>query len=169
MENFLFHPRIVHLPIALAVLILLLGGGVLLAWWRAALPRGAWWLVVAAQLLLVGSGFLALESGEEEEERVEEVVPHDAIHEHEEAAEAFFYASLITLLPLAIGVLPVAERIRRGGALAGVVASVLGLGYRVGEAGGALVYTHNAGAAYVGAPGSLGGGGGEHEEHEDDD
>ena len=184
MDTLLFHPKIVHLPIALAVLLPLLSGGLLLAWWQAWLPQRAWWLAVAAQALLVGTSYLALETGEAEEERVEAVVPEAAIEAHEEAAEAFSWAALAALLPLGLGLLPIDPRLARSGALVGVGATVLvlGLGYRVGEAGGALVYTHNAGAAYAGGAaqqagggeggeggGWLGLGGGEAEGEEDDD
>ena len=34
MENLLFHPKVVHIPIALAGLMPLVAGGVLVAWWR---------------------------------------------------------------------------------------------------------------------------------------
>ena len=34
MEALFFHPKLVHVPIALAVLMPLLSGSLLLAWWR---------------------------------------------------------------------------------------------------------------------------------------
>ena len=42
METLPLHPKIVHLPIALAVLMPLITAGLLIAWWRDMLPRRAW-------------------------------------------------------------------------------------------------------------------------------
>jgi len=47
------HPKIVHLPIALAALMPLLSILILGGWWRGHLPRRAWLLVAAFQALLV--------------------------------------------------------------------------------------------------------------------
>lgn len=143
------HPKLVHLPIALAVLMPLITTGLLLAWWRGALQRRTWIVVIALQAMLVGSGFLAMRSGEADEERVEQTVSKTAIHAHEEAAEGFVFASAGVLV-LALG----AGLIRReraalalGAATVAGTLVVLALGYRTGEAGGELVYRHGAAAA----------------------
>lgn len=151
MDSFLFHPKLVHLPIGLAVLMPLVAGGLLLAWWRRWLPARAWVIALALQAVLVGSGILALRSGEAEEERVERVVAERFIEEHEEAAEAFVWASGGVLAVMLLGL---ALSSRRAGPVAATVATlgtvvVLGLGYRTGQAGGDLVYRHGAGQAYV--------------------
>jgi uncharacterized membrane protein len=151
METLPLHPKLVHLPIALAVLMPLISGGLLLAWWRDWLPRRAWWLAVALQGLLLASGLAARSTGEEDEERVEKVVPHDAIEEHEEAATGFLIGGGVTLA-LALGAALVRRRegLARGVAAATVVATLvtMWLGFRVGEAGGRLVYQYGAGAAF---------------------
>lgn len=144
------HPKIVHLPIALAILMPLLSGGVLLAIWRDWLPQRTWSLVFAGQLMLVGSGVLAMRSGEGDEERVERIVPELALEQHEEAGERFVWAGGV-LLGLAL--LPLLLRNRRaclvtGAAMLAGTVAVLGLGYQVGQKGGELVYGHNAGAAF---------------------
>lgn len=168
----LLHPKIVHLPMALAVLMPLLMGGLWLAWWRDWLPRRAWWIAVALQAVLVGSSFVAMETGEDEEDRVEAIVPHDAIEAHEEAAEVFLWASgALLLLVLGAGLLP-KDRVALG--LAGVATlgavGTLALGVDVGSHGGELVYVHNAGAAYAtDAPPAEGRAYGEHDEDDDDD
>lgn len=159
MDALFFHPKVVHVPMALGVLMPLIAGGLLLAWWRGWLPRRAWLLAAGLQAILVVSGVLALRSGEAEEERVERVVPEALIEAHEEAAEGFVWASggvlVVMLLAAGLGArgagLPLA-----GAATAGALL-VLGLGYRTGQAGGALVYQHGAAAAYgatAGAPGA---------------
>ncbi|MBK8012419.1 MAG: hypothetical protein IPK13_13800 [Deltaproteobacteria bacterium] len=159
MDTLFFHPKVVHVPIALGVLMPLLAGGVLLAWWRQWLPARSWVLVVALQGILLGSGIVALQTGESEETRVERVVPEHAIEEHEEAAEVFVWACGVVLGLMLLGL---AVRRSRVGLPTAAVATlgtlaVLGLGYRTGQAGGDLVYRHNAASAYTNsAQGSTG-------------
>lgn len=150
MDSFLFHPKLVHIPIALAVLMPLITGGLLLAWWRKWLPARTWVIAVALQAALVGSGILALRSGEVEAERVEQVVAERFIEAHEEAAEAFVWAAGGVLAVMLLGL---ALSSRRTGPVAATMATlgtlvVLGLGYRTGQAGGDLVYRHGAAQAY---------------------
>lgn len=136
------HPKLVHLPIALAVLMPLVLLGLGLAIRRTWLPARAWFLAVGLQALLLGGGFAARWSGERDEDRVEGRVPKAALKAHEQAATLFLLGAGGTLL-LVVGV--TATR-RSGPALALMGASfaaslgVLGLGMRVGEAGGQLVY-----------------------------
>ena len=147
------HPKLVHLPIALAVLVPLVSTGVLLAWWRGALQRRTWVVAIALQALLVGSGVLALRSGEADEERVEQVVPETAIEAHEAAAETFVAASVAVLALVLVAGLIRREPVARGLAALGVLGSlaVLGLGYQVGDAGGRLVYQHGAATVFANA------------------
>jgi hypothetical protein len=153
MDTLLFHPKLVHVPMALSVLMPLVAAGLALAWWRKWLPARAWVVAVVLQAILVGSGMLAMRSGEAEEHRVERVVDERFIEPHEEAAEAFVWASggVLGLMVLAL-----ALSSRRAGTAAAGAATlgtllVLGLGYRTGEAGGGLVYRHGAAQAYVDA------------------
>lgn len=154
MDLTLLHPKIVHLPIALAVLMPAIAGGILLAWWRGALPGRAWLIAVLLQGTLAVSGFAALQTGEADEERVEKVVQESAIEAHAEAGEAFVWGAGVAFV-LALGAFGALmmrkEGAAQGAALAAGVAMVvvLGLGYRVGEAGGALVYEHNAARAFL--------------------
>ena len=153
MDTFLFHPKLVHLPIALGVLMPLVAGGLLLAWWRQWLPGRAWVVAIALQAVLVASGIVALRSGEAEEDRPEPFVAGSAIEAHEEAAEAFVGASGGVLAVMALAL---ALSTRRSGSVAALAATVgtvvvLGLGYRTGQAGGDLVYRHGGAQAFVGA------------------
>ncbi len=147
----LLHPKIVHLPIALAVLMPILAGVVWFAWRRGSLPKRAWWLVVGAQIMLAVSGFASMQTGEHDEERVERFVGDAAIDEHEDAAKVFMAGTFAVLL-LAGGAL-LFRREERARAVAAVsvlgTLAVLGLGYRVGQAGGALVYEHGAANAFM--------------------
>jgi uncharacterized membrane protein len=164
------HPIIVHLPIALGVLMPFVALATLVAWWRDWLPRGAWVGVVLLQAVLVGGGLAAMETGEDEEDRVETVVAERFIEEHEEAAEVFVWgaggALAITILALVVpGAAP-----KRWVALVAVAAMgiVTFLGYRVGEAGGELVYRHGAASAYTGVN-AANPTGREHERYDHDD
>lgn len=153
MDTLLFHPMLVHVPIALGVLMPLIAGGLLLAWWRNWLPRRGWYFAIALQAVLLVSGVLALRTGEADEERVERVVAEQVIEKHEEAAQVFVGASggvlAVMLLAAALGArrsgLPTAAAATFGTLL------VLGLGYRTGQAGGSLVYEHGAAQAHVSA------------------
>lgn len=160
MDLTLLHPKIVHLPIALAVLMPLIAGGLVLAWWRGWLPRRVWWIAVLLQGVLVASGFAAMQTGEGDEERVETVLAEHYIEAHEEAAEAFEWAAVALLLLFASGALIPNEKRAKGLAATAAVGTLLvfGLGYRVGEAGGALVYEHGAANAFItAAPAGAGG------------
>jgi hypothetical protein len=151
MDEIFFHPKVVHLPMALAVLMPFVSAGLLAAWTSGLLPRRTWVVAVALQAVLVGSGVVALRSGEAEEERVERVVAETRIEEHEEAAEVFVWAAgAILALQLAAAVLR-REALARGVAAAAAAGTlvVLFLGYRTGEAGGRLVYEHGAASAYA--------------------
>ena len=151
MDQLLFHPKVVHLPMALAVLMPLVTGGLLFAWWRGWFDRRVWIVVLLLQAVLVGSGALAMNTGEREEDRVEQVVAEERIEAHEEAAESFVWASAALLLLMTVPLVLAEGRARRAvalGAFAGTLI-VFGLGYNAGEAGGKLVYAHGAAQVYV--------------------
>lgn len=144
------HPKIVHLPVALAILMPLVSVGLLVAWWRDWLPERVWWVAVALQVVLFGASWFAMETGETDEEKVERVVAESAIELHEERAETFFWAAGGTLAVMVLPmVIPVGRR-RRWLAVAAAAGTgvVFWLGVRVGDAGGALVYEHGAGEAH---------------------
>ena len=151
-----FHPKLVHIPIALGLLMPLIASGLLLAWWRNWLSRRAWAMAVALQAILVGSGIAAMRSGEAEEERVDKVVSERFIEAHEEAAEAFVWGSggVLGLMLLAgmLGARRPGLPLAAAATLGTVV--VLVLGYRTGQAGGSLVYEHGAAQVYPTAPGT---------------
>ena len=153
MDALLFHPKLVHVPMALGVLMPLIATGLLVSWWRKWLPARGWVLAIALQAALVGSGVVALQTGEAEEDRVERVVSENFIEEHEEAAEAFVWASggvlVVMLLALALSRRRVGLTVAVAATLGTLV--VFGLGYRTGQAGGALVYQHGAAQAFVNA------------------
>jgi uncharacterized membrane protein len=151
MQELFFHPKLVHVPMALGVLMPLIASFLLLAWWRTWLPPRAWFLAVALQAILLGAGVLALQTGEAEEDRVERFVPERFIEQHEEAAEAFVWASggVLAIMLLAAALRSRKARLPTAAAATVGTLLVLGLGYRTGQAGGSLVYEHGAAQAYA--------------------
>jgi uncharacterized membrane protein len=151
MDQLFFHPKVVHLPIALAVLMPLIAGGVLFAWWRGWFRRRVWVVVLLLQAALVGSGAAAMNTGHREEERVEQAVATEHIEAHERAADSFVWASAAVLFLMAVPLALPEGRARQAvsvGAFLGTLA-VFVLGYQVGEAGARLVYQYGAAQAYV--------------------
>lgn len=144
------HPLVVHMPIALTLLVPLFAVGALWAIRRGARPQRAWGLATAMLGALLVSGWVALQTGEREEDKVERVVSENAIHSHEEAAEAFLLATGAVLVLAAAGFL----RGRPGSVMRGVATvgtlALVGAGWKVGHSGGQLVYSEGAGMAYAG-------------------
>ncbi|QDU66280.1 hypothetical protein Pla86_13460 [Planctomycetes bacterium Pla86] len=145
------HPLIVHLPMALAVLMPLVAGGVFVAWWRGYFRKRTWSVVCLLQAAMLASSLVAMRTGESDEERVEQVVPEAAIERHEAAAQLFTWGSGLLLV---VSLLPLLSRSPGRARAAGLVTLggtlvVLGLGYKVGSAGGRLVYEHGAAAAFT--------------------
>jgi uncharacterized membrane protein len=152
------HPRIVHLPIALSVLMPLISLGVGLCWWKGALPRRSWGVVVALQSTLALSGFIALSSGQIDAEVVGQVIAKSAIEAHEAAATLFVFAAL-AVLPLTVSALVAKrERAARIAALISIAGTLLvfALAYRTADAGGRLVYELGAARAFTTLPSPAG-------------
>jgi hypothetical protein len=148
------HPKIVHLPMALSVLLPLLSAGLLLSWIRGWLPRRTWFVAAALQAVLVLGAAAALRTGGQDEDRVEAVAGEAAIESHEQAAQQFTAVAAVVLVLAAGAALWPKEGVARGLALATVLGSlaVLAMGVRVGERGGRLVY----GAPLAGGAGEKG-------------
>jgi uncharacterized membrane protein len=146
------HPLVVHFPVVLAVFLPFLALLAMIAIARGTPPRTAWGLVtVAAVLLFIGS-HVAIWSGEQEEEKVEEVLDHDLIEEHEHHGERLRLMAGIAVVVFAIGM---------GGGGFGRIARPVGFLLSVailiqsipaGHSGAMLVYRHGAAAAYVEQP-----------------
>jgi len=150
MDSLFFHPKVVHLPIALSVLMPLVTACLVVGWWKGWFSPRTWIVAVVAQSMLFASGLVAESTGESQDHRVEQVVPKRFIEAHHEAAEAFLWSSG-AVFAVMLGA-AMASRRRSGLPLATAATLgtlvVLALGYRVGQAGGALVYEHGAAEAY---------------------
>jgi uncharacterized membrane protein len=150
------HPLVVHLPLALALLLPALLIAVWIGQARGRWPESVALLVVGLQLLLALGAFAALRTGEAEEELLEDHLPREALHDHEELGERFAWASLGAL---GFGLLPLLVKPRRlrtwlrGVALIAALA-VAGLGVATGKAGGELVWRHDAAGLRLEATGA---------------
>jgi hypothetical protein len=146
------HPAVVHLPLGLAFVMPVLAFGFTWALWTGRVHARGWITVVLFQALLLGGALAATNTGEREEDRVEAVVPHASLEQHEEYAEQFVRAVAVTLFMAALVLVFTRQTVSRGLALATIVGTLIvaASALRVGHAGGQLVYVHNAGAAYAG-------------------
>lgn len=143
------HPFAVHLPLALAVLLPFVALPVAVAARRRELRASTWVALATLEMLLVVSSFVAMQTGEAEEERVEQVVGRQAVHVHEEAAEAFLWS---TVLALALALAALRFAVARVFLLPGLALTqllVAALALRAGQLGGELVYKHGAANAYL--------------------
>lgn len=155
MDFALFHPKVVHIPMALAVLMPLVAGSLAVAWTTSWLPPRAWSIAVALQAVLFLGAVAAINTGGREEHRVESVVAESHIEAHEELATVFAGVSAVVFAVAALAL--VLRRKKAGLVLAGLTVLgsfvVLTLGIKAGHAGGELVYKYNAASAYsTGAP-----------------
>ncbi len=144
------HPALVHIPLGLAFVLPVLALGFSWALWKKRVRPRAWALIVLLQAILLGGGLLAMNTGQREEQRVESAVPETALERHEAYAEQFLWLTGITLAVAGTVVVlrrPIAIRVLTAMTVAGTFA-VAGSAFRVGHAGGQLVYVHNAAAAY---------------------
>jgi uncharacterized membrane protein len=144
------HPALVHLPLALAFVMPILAIGFAWASWTERIRPRSWIAVVALQAVLLAAGLVAMNTGEREEDRVERIVPEAALEQHEEYASQFVWATGVTLVLAALVLATPKRTIVRSLTVATVAGSlvVAAAAVRVGDAGGRLVYEHNAGAAY---------------------
>jgi uncharacterized membrane protein len=151
------HPAVIHFPIVLSVLLpIVVVTALLVIRGKPGGLRSPWMTVVVVCAALSLSAWVGIRTGEADEEGAEEVVPESAIHEHEEAAEAFLWGTVVALLVAAAGL----SRGQAGRAAryvsVPVALVVLGLGYRVGAAGGDLVYEYGAAQVYASTGSSQG-------------
>ncbi len=145
MFNLPLHPLVVHFPIVLGILLPFAG---LTLWWaikNGHLQQKTWAVIVLIALVYTASAMVTVELGEVDEEKVEKVVAHDVIEEHEEMGETIPWVAGGLLLMASAGFLvPLrnSHRFRMAFALVSFLA-VIPLGI-TGHSGGELVYEYGA-------------------------
>ncbi len=98
------HPFFVHFPIALSFILPLFGFLLLFFVWKEWGGRKIWIFIILLQLLATGGGLAARSTGHAEEEKVEKILANeDALHKHEEMADSFVIASVISLIISLVG------------------------------------------------------------------
>jgi uncharacterized membrane protein len=144
-----FHPIAVHFPIALSILMPFLVLIFALMIKTGKMSSTAWLVIIGLQIFLTASGYVSLESGENEEDTVARIVDKTIIHEHEESAEIFVGATVITLV-LSIATFFLKKEIQYLAQLAIVLLGLVNgyLAFKTGEQGGKIVYKYKAPNAY---------------------
>lgn len=144
------HPAIVHLPLGLIFFAPLVGVLILILAFKDKLTKTILLFLPLVHLVIFAGAFAALETGEDQEDIVEKVVDEKFIEQHEEAAEALFYLSIVafgsSLIPLTIN-----KKNALKVSLTAIVilqAALLLQAYKTGHSGGELVYIHKAVDAY---------------------
>lgn len=142
------HPKLVHVPIALAILMPLVATliwfGIRRGWFT---PR-TWLIAFVLQGAMAVSAFAALQTGKDDAVKVEGYASEDALAAHEARAYWFLYVAVANLV-LCGGVLAVPRRRQLLGGLVIVGTFASGYaGYLVGDAGGRLVYVGTASDAH---------------------
>lgn len=146
-----WHPKLVHLPMALSIVmpgvILVLALLIRIKW----MNRRCWFLAAALQGILAVSAAACLKTGHDDAVEVEGYASDETLRAHDTRAHQFLYVSIATLG--IFGFLLVAERKRSldSAVLTAAILATLGQGYaayRVGDAGGRLVYVGNASDAH---------------------
>lgn len=145
------HPAVVHIPIGLAIVLPILTLLFLFLFYKNKLTKISWIFIFILQLFITAGGYVAIETGEDEEDRVEKVVGHDLIEEHEHKAEDFMKISFVTLAVTAIPFFITKAPILGAVFVANIAMQSLSLFYIVqtGEMGGHIVYEHQAPKAYL--------------------
>jgi uncharacterized membrane protein len=162
-----FHPIVVHFPIALhAIVPLIILAGLLLVKFRKVL----WSVALAVMIVATISAAIAMNTGEAAEDAAEEAGGvtreiHDAIHEHEEHAEAATKTFVaVTFLFAVVFGLQFVPKLREKTLVFTIAAAVLLIPYAyglyhvawAGHEGGRLVHVHGVRAQLE--PAAAGGG-----------
>lgn len=147
-----WHPKLVHVPIALCILMPPLTIGLLLLVRLGWMDRRSVILAAGLQAMCAASSLAALYTGHEDAVAVEGYASDRAMDAHDARAHQFVYVAAATTA--LFGLLLYAgwrkQSLQRAAAAAVVAAVMLQgyAGYRVGDAGGRLVYVSNASDAH---------------------
>lgn len=151
------HPIIVHFPLALGFLLPVIALVVAFFIKKGRFTAQTWLMVVGLQVFMLIAGYAALQTGEREEMIVEHVTGKPPLQEHEARAE-MFVAGTVAATAL-VSVVPFLRPALHFYVQLGTVVLMLMnafLGYRAGDAGGALVYKYGAANGYLSAQNSAG-------------
>ncbi|PIP93815.1 MAG: hypothetical protein COW00_04465 [Bdellovibrio sp. CG12_big_fil_rev_8_21_14_0_65_39_13] len=143
MDNLPLHPAIVHLPLGLIIFAPILSLLFLFYFKDLVNFKRNWLIVVFLHLFVMGGALVAKKTGEIEEERVEKIIGHHEIHEHEEKAEFFIVLSIVFFLVSGAVLAPNKTAVRKGlqyTLLLGQL-GLIAVGINVGHSGGEMVFS----------------------------
>ena len=145
------HPKLVHVPMALCVLMPLVAIAIWIGVHRGWFTPRTWLLAAFLQGATLVGGIAALQSGKDDGAKVEGYASEEALGAHADRAYWFLYVAGANLAVCGVTVLLGRDRTRQQLAGAIVIVGLVGgayAGYRVGDAGGRLVYVANASDAH---------------------
>ena len=145
------HPKFVHLPLALSVLLPFIGGLCTLAWWRGWFTRRIWLITALLHAVFAMSAFAAMQTGEIDERTAQTAVSDELIREHESAAELFLWSTIGAFFLALIAAIAEEERVALRFAVSTVALAACScyLAFDVGDQGGKLVYKYGASRAFI--------------------
>lgn len=146
-----WHPKLVHVPIALCILMPPVTIGILLLVRLGWMDRRSLLVAAGLQVALAGASLMALYTGHQDAVAVEGYASDAAMDAHDTRAHQFVYVAVATVglfgFLLYSGRKPHLQRAAAAAVVAAVVAQGYA-GYRVGDAGGRLVYVSAAADAH---------------------
>ena len=143
------HPIVVHFPIALSLLIPIACIALYFSIKKGFATPRAWVIVVLLSALYLGSSLVAVEMGERDEDKVEKVVGHDTLEEHEEIGEKIPWVAGALLIA---SLLPLFTKNSTSFQIINIIVALLAILpiVKAGHTGGELVYKHGAARAHTG-------------------
>ena len=145
------HPKFVHLPLALSVLLPIVGGVCTIAWWRGWCTRRIWIITALLHAVFALSAFAAMQTGEIDERVAKTAVSDKLIRDHESAAELFLWSTIGAFFLALIAAIAEEERVALRFAIGTVTLAACScyLAFDVGDQGGKLVYKYGASRAFI--------------------
>ncbi|MCB0376962.1 MAG: hypothetical protein KDD33_00590 [Bdellovibrionales bacterium] len=145
-----YHPMVVHLPIALAIIIPILS---LFLWGAIKCKKASaksWGILVVLTALYLVSSLAAVKSGEFDEDLVEDKIGKKLVHEHEERGEKIPWVAGVLLIAYTVTYVTGRSKLSWTHKLCTVlsIAAVYPI-ILAGHSGGQLVYKHGAASAHT--------------------
>lgn len=144
------HPKLVHLPLGLAIILPFVLGFLQIGIWRKWFEPRVWWVgAILCGFCFLGS-VVATKSGGDEWSHVEKIVGEQALEAHAEAGEHFRNLMFVVLSVVVAGLITPSQKLKNIVYTLAVFGSLgaLFVGAYAGHLGGQLVYQKGGASAY---------------------